>query len=131
MNASDGCRTSKRVLIVEDSVDTARMMKVLLKREGYEVRLAHDGVQALAIAADFLPHVVLLDLTLPEMTGQDVAVQLRKNAALADTLIVAVSGYGDQGVPPAFNHLLIKPVDHDVLKSLIASHLVKTEFSVS
>ncbi len=109
----------ERVLVVDDSVDTARMMKVMLKRAGFEVRTAHVGPEAIETAGSFLPAVVLLDLALPGMTGQEVAAELRGDEALAGALIVAISGYGDQGVPPGFDHLLVKPVDQDELLRLI------------
>ncbi|MHC5538874.1 response regulator, partial [Singulisphaera rosea] len=105
----------------DDSVDTAKMMKLLLKREGFDARTAYDGPQAIEVSASFQPEIVLLDLTLPGMSGQEVAAELRKNEASADTLIVAISGYGDRGVPPGFDHLLVKPLDHDALLNLLAS----------
>lgn len=121
MNATDGCASGKRVLIVDDSVDTVRMMKVLLKREGHEARTAHDGTEALEIAGSFHPEIVLLDLMLPGMTGQEVAAELRKGEAAGGALIVAVSGYGDQGVPPGFDQLLVKPLDHDALRKILGA----------
>jgi CheY-like chemotaxis protein len=114
--------TARRILVVDDSVDTVAMMKVLLKREGHEVRVAHDGPAALEVAAAYAPEVVLLDLTLPGLSGEEVAAALRKDESTASALIVAVSGYND-GVPPHFDHLLAKPVDHDALRRLLAPPL--------
>jgi two-component system, OmpR family, response regulator len=122
MSAMDERGSSTRVLIVDDSVDTARMMKVLLKQAGYDPRTANDGEDALKLANDFIPGVVLLDLTLPGISGQEVAAQLRDDTRFSDALIVAVSGYGDQGVPLGFDHLLVKPVDHDALKAILAEY---------
>jgi CheY-like chemotaxis protein len=122
MGATDGHAPGKRVLVVDDCVDTARMMKILLKREGHDVRTACDGLEAFQVAIEFLPSVVLLDLTLPGLSGQQVALKLRENPAFSAALIVAISGYSDQGVPPGFDHLLVKPFDHDALKTLLASH---------
>ncbi len=119
MSPQDVSTRGTRVLVVDDSADTARMMKVMLKRAGFEVRTAHDGPGAIETAGRFLPAIVLLDLALPGMSGQEVAAELRANEPLADALIVAISGYGDQGVPPGFDHLLVKPVDHDDLLRLI------------
>jgi CheY-like chemotaxis protein len=115
MHAQDGGGREKRVLVVDDSIDTTRMMKLLLKYLGYSVRTAHDGKEALRVAAEFIPASVLLDLSLPDMPGEEVAVELRRNPALSDALIVAISGYGDEGVPVGFDHRLVKPVDLDVL----------------
>jgi len=124
MSATDGRGSKTRVLIVDDSVDTAKMMKVLLKQAGFEARTAFDGEDALRVAGDFLPEIVLLDLALPGMTGQQVAAELRDDGRFSSALIVAVSGYGDQGVPPGFDHLLVKPVDHDALKAILATRAV-------
>jgi CheY-like chemotaxis protein len=121
MIAKEGVHQGKRVLVVDDSIDTARMMKILLKQAGYEARTAYDGEDALRVAGDFLPDIVLLDLTLPVMTGQEVAAELRNDGRFSGALIVAISGYGDQGVPPGFNHLLVKPVDHDALRAMLSS----------
>ncbi len=116
----------RRILVVDDSADTVAMMRVLLKRQGHEVRVAHDGADAVEVAAAFQPEVVLLDLTLPDLSGEEVAAALRKQEATASALIVAVSGYVD-GVPPGFDHLLAKPVDHDALrKLLVAPHAPAT-----
>ena len=62
-----------RILIVDDFADNARMLKVLLKNEGHEARIASDGPEAIAAANLQKPHVVLLDLTLPGMSGIEVA----------------------------------------------------------
>ncbi|QDV38217.1 response regulator [Tautonia plasticadhaerens] len=119
MNDLDGPAPARRVLIVDDSVDTTRMMRVLLKGEGFQVLAATDGAEALAAARDFRPDVVLLDLTMPGMTGQEVAEALRNGGDTAGAQIIAVSGYGVQGVPPGFDHLLVKPVDFEALLNLI------------
>jgi CheY-like chemotaxis protein len=127
MSAQEGRVPGKRVLIVDDSVDTARMMKLLLEYEGHDVRTAHDGLKALKAAGDFLPEVVLLDLMMPGMSGREVAEALRKDGAVSRTLIVGVSGYDEDGIPPGFDHLMVKPVDHGALLRLIAGWDVTTE----
>jgi CheY-like chemotaxis protein len=91
MNAQDERGPGKRVLIVEDSVDTAQMMKVLLKGEGYRAQTAYDGGEALEVARSFRLEVVLLDLTLPGMTGHEVAAELRKDEATAMSLFSRTS----------------------------------------
>ena len=114
--------TGRRVLVVDDDPDCATVLRILLRREGFDARTASDGHEALAKAADFLPDVVLLDLTLPGMSGEEVAAELRKNGATAGALVVAVSGYGDQPRPPGFDHAIVKPVDHDTLLKLLHAH---------
>ena len=123
MTPTDRPEVSKRVLVVDDSVATVRMMKVVLKRSGFDVRTALDGDEALDVARTFLPEIALLDLTLPGMTGEQIAQELRKEVSLARTLIVAISGYPNRGIPPGFDHLMVKPVDHDALVKLMNNHL--------
>jgi two-component system, OmpR family, response regulator len=120
MHAQDVGGREKRVLVVDDSIDTTMMMKLLLKYLGFSVQTAHDGNEALRVAEEFIPTAVLLDLSLPDMPGEEVAAELRRNPALSDALIVAISGYGDERVPVGFDHRLVKPVDHDVLLKMLS-----------
>lgn len=107
----------RRVLVVDDSLDAAKMMKLILNQEGYEVRTAHDGPDALEAAKDQPPDIVLLDVELPTMGGVEVAMELRTTEGLEDVTIVAVSGYGRQDLPDPspFDHHLTKPVDPERL----------------
>jgi CheY-like chemotaxis protein len=117
---SDERRHGMRVLVVDDSQDTARMMRVLLKGQGYEVKLAFTGREALDVAEGFRPEVVLLDMTLPDMSGAEVAAELRRAEGFEETAFVAVSGYGSDRIPTAFDGLFVKPVDHDALNGFLA-----------
>src|SRR4051794_31539466 len=110
-----GHDSGMRVLIVDDNVETAGLMKALLDRSGFDARAAYDGEEALKVAGEFLPEVVFLDLALPGMGGREVALELRRNPALAGAMIVVVSGFIEEGVPPGFDHRIIKPVDPDAL----------------
>jgi CheY-like chemotaxis protein len=121
MNAQDGRGPGRRVLIVDDNVDSARMMRVLLRYEGHDVRIAHSGHEALKVVRDFLPDVVLLDLFMPGMSGAEVAAALRTDVAAQGALIIAISGYDEDGLPPGFDHLMVKPVHHDALLRLITT----------
>jgi len=122
MRAEETIASGRRVLIVDDCRDTARLMKLLLKIEGYETRTAHDGPEAIEVAKMHCPHVVLLDLGLPTMGGAKVAEALRSVPELSGCRMVAVSGYGGDHVPQPspFDHHLTKPVDHDTLLKLLA-----------
>jgi CheY-like chemotaxis protein len=111
--------TPVRILIVDDDFDTARMMKVLLKQEGYEVELAFDGREALATARVLKPDVVLLDLTLPGMSGSEVAARLKDIPELAGCLLIAVSGEGAEMVGLSFDRYFQKPVDPEALLKLL------------
>jgi CheY-like chemotaxis protein len=118
-----------RVLVVDDNVDSAQSMSLLLGLEGYVVECAYDGEEALARAAQFGPDVVLLDLGLPRFSGYEVARRLRGEAGGVplpdDVLLVAVSGYGRERDRQAareagFDLHLTKPADPDeVLRVLV------------
>ena len=87
---------STRVLMVEDNVEYAGGIERLLKRAGFEVRIARDGPSALDMVRRWIPDVVLLDLGLPCMDGFEVARRLREDDRLARTMIVVISGYADE-----------------------------------
>jgi CheY-like chemotaxis protein len=83
-----------RILIVEDSTDTALSYQVFLELKGLEVRAAPDGPQALESARAFNPDVVLLDIALPGMDGWEVARRLKAESTSKPPFLVAVTGYG-------------------------------------
>lgn len=83
-----------RILVTDDNVDAAETLSILLEMEGHDVTLAHDGQQALQMAAQCLPDVAFLDIGLPDMSGHEVARRLRQIAGLERCAIVAVSGWG-------------------------------------
>src|SRR5262245_29549453 len=84
----------RRILVVDDNVDSADSMAVLLRLNGHEVQIAHDGLTALEEARAFQPEVVFLDLNLPEMDGYEVARRLRLEPELRGMTLVAMTGYG-------------------------------------
>ena len=113
-----------KVLVVDDSVDTADSLAMLLALDGYEVRTAHDGIEALAAARDFRPEVVLMDIGLPGADGYQVAEGIRADQALHDVLLIAMTGYGQQEArsrsrAAGFDHHLVKPVDLGELRNLL------------
>ena len=105
--------TPLRVLIVDDHVDTARMLKVLLKIEGHEAGIALDGRAAIAAASLQQPDVVLLDLSLPGMSGIEVAAELRRDPDQSGCVLVAITGHGKDSVPSPspFDRYFTKPTD--------------------
>jgi PAS domain S-box-containing protein len=115
-----------RVLVVDDNDDSAQTMAMMLQLEGHRAKVAHDGRAALDVAREFKPHVVLLDIGLPEMDGFDVARRMRETPDLADTMLVAMTGYGQEEdrrrtSQAGFAHHLVKPIDPEALKRVIAS----------
>jgi PAS domain S-box-containing protein len=89
-------RRALRVAVVDDNQDAADALRLLLESDGHEVRVAHDGVAGLALARDYRPDYVLLDIGLPRMNGYDIAARLRADPAMEHTTLVAVTGYGQQ-----------------------------------
>ena len=111
-----------RILVVDDNADAARMLKVLLRCEGHEARIAFDGPSAIEAAKLTLPDVVFLDLTLPGMSGVEVAAKLRGLPELSACRLVAVTGYGEERLPSPspFDHHFQKPVDYVALLGYLA-----------
>ncbi len=114
---------SFRVLVVDDSVDSADTIAELLRIWGHVVRTANDGPQALAAAREDKPEVVLLDIGLPGMDGYAVAVQLRAEG-LGGKLLVALTGFSedrdrDRARQAGFDRHLVKPVDPTALQKLL------------
>ena len=119
------CPPARRILVVDDNVDSAESLGTMLKLMGNEVRIAHDGPSALEAAEAFLPDIVLLDIGMPGMDGYEVARRLRRTPALKHALLVAQTGWGQEedrrrSEQAGFDHHLVKPVDLAVLASLLA-----------
>jgi len=116
-------RESRRILVVDDNADAADSLGMLLEVRGDQVRVAYDGLEALAAEAEFHPEVVLLDIGMPKLSGYDVAKRIR--AARGDAvLIVAITGWGQEedrqrARDAGFNHHFTKPVDFERLLELI------------
>ena len=118
--------TPCRMLIVDDNEDSARSMCMLQNLRGHETRVAFTGPDAVALAAEFAPEVVLLDIGLPGMDGFEVARRLRAMPALAGSFLVAMTGYGDPGdraqaQTAGFDEYLLKPVDLELLREWLRS----------
>jgi PAS domain S-box-containing protein len=115
---------SRRVLVVDDSVDAAKTLAMLLRSWGHEVRIAHNGPDALQRAVGFQPHLILLDIGLPDMDGYEVARLIRQNDHLKGVHLVAVTGYGQdsdrqQSKDAGFDNHLLKPVEPADLRKLL------------
>lgn len=116
--------TSRRVLVVDDNVDSAVGLAKLLTRAGHQVSLAYDGAAALAQAEQQLSEAIVLDIGLPGMDGYEVARLLRQEDWGRQALLIAVTGYGQEddrqrAMEAGFDHHLVKPVDLIKLKSLL------------
>ena len=114
------------VLIVDDNRDATDSMAMLLAMEGYDVRVAYDGPQALEAVRTARPDVILLDIGLPGMDGFQVAQRVRADSANSSIVIVAVSGYGQEehrsrSTQAGCDHHLVKPIEPAVVSELLAS----------
>ncbi|MBX3448652.1 MAG: PAS domain S-box protein [Planctomycetaceae bacterium] len=114
-----------RVLVVDDNVDAAKISSMLLRAWGHEVRIAHNGPDALHRAAGFQPHIVLLDIGLPNMDGYEVARHFRQDPHIGTARLVAITGYGQEedlqrSKEAGFDAHLIKPVETTDLKTQLA-----------
>jgi signal transduction histidine kinase/CheY-like chemotaxis protein len=115
-----------RVLVVDDNTDVANSLAMVLQISGHEVHVTYDGHSALDAADAFNPEIILLDIGLPGMDGYEVAGRLRLRPGLENTLLVALSGYGQtedqrRSREAGFHHHLVKPVDPERLPELFTS----------
>lgn len=124
--------SSYRVLVIEDHVDTAESMRVLLRLCGHQVELASTGAAGIETARSFRPHIVLCDIGIPGgMDGYGVARGFRQDATLAATYLIAVTGYGQEedrrrSREAGFDVHLTKPVDFEDLQRLLATAPART-----
>ncbi len=115
-----------RVLVVDDNLDAAESLAILMRLSGHDVQIAHDGYSAVEMAREFRAEVVLLDIGLPGLDGYEVAHRLRNDPTTSSSLLVAVSGYGKEedrqrSMCSGFEYHLTKPVDYSSLEKVIHS----------
>jgi DNA-binding response OmpR family regulator len=111
---------------VDDDHDSADSAAVLLELRGHEVRRAYDGESAIALAASFRPHIVMLDLKMPRLDGFAVAAAIREAERGEQVYLVAITGRGsaDDIVRTrcaGFDAHLVKPVDPDALQEMLTA----------
>jgi signal transduction histidine kinase len=121
---ADTAKVPRRVLLVDDNADIVESTADMLAMAGHTLRCAHDGAQALALAQEFAPEVVLLDIGLPGLDGYQVARLLRQMPQLRQARLIALTGYGmptdrQRSRDAGFDHHLTKPVDPAALRALI------------
>ena len=116
---------SLRLLVVDDNVDAADSLAMLLRLGGHEVQVAYTGPTAVQAALNNRPHVVLLDIGLPGMNGYEVAKRLCEQAEMQKAVLIAMTGYGqesdkERARESGFDHHMVKPVDPTQLQNLLA-----------
>jgi CheY-like chemotaxis protein len=107
---------SVRVLLVDDNVDAAEVLADSLRSFGHRVEVAHDGPEALSMAAHFKPDTAILDIGLPVMDGYELATKLREQMPSRRLRLLALTGYGQdsdkaKSLEAGFNVHLVKPVN--------------------
>ncbi|MHC5539611.1 response regulator, partial [Singulisphaera rosea] len=113
-------------LVVDDNRDSAETLARLQRLRGHQVKVAHDGPEALRLLANFRPQLILLDLGLPGMSGYEVARRIRESTELRGVTLVALTGWGQEEDrrrtrEAGFDHHLVKPADPDELERIVGS----------
>ncbi len=114
-----------RVLVVDDNVDAAESLAMLLELGGHDVRTASDGQEAIDIASTFHPHIIFMDVGMPRMSGLEASQRIRALPQCRDTLIVALTGWGQEEdrqrtKAAGMDHHLTKPVSPEALYAALA-----------
>ena len=125
-----------RVLIVDDEADILEFIRYNLKKEGYEVHTASDGLEALKVAAEVSPHLVLLDVMMPNMDGMETCRQLRKMPQTEDAVIAFLTARAEDnsqvaGFDAGADDYIAKPVRPNVLVSRIRALLKRVDSGVA
>lgn len=124
MNEAGSLSRSLRVLVVDDNVDAALSLEILLQHLGGDVVVAYDGHQALVHFETHRPALVLLDIGMPGLNGYEVAREFRRRHPDHRAIVAAVSGWGSEedrrrGREAGFDHHLVKPADLQALRRLM------------
>ena len=112
------------MLVVDDNVDSADSLSQCLRMLGYQTCTAHDGLEAVGAAKDYRPHVALLDIGLPQLSGYEAASRIRQQPGGDKVLLIALSGWGQEedrrrSKEAGFDHHFVKPVDIETLVALL------------
>ena len=119
-------KAPQRVLVVDDNIDAANGLAMLLEMTGHGTRLAYDGPAAVQAAIDYQPDVILLDIGLPGLDGYKVAQRIRQQAGLQNVTLVALTGYGQdsdrqRSQDAGFDHHLVKPANFDDIEKILGA----------
>jgi len=119
------------ILVVDDSADNVAMISLFLQQQGYRVLTAGNGEDAITVATQMMPNLILMDINLPALDGLGATRRIRENDALRDIPIVAITAFGTEGFQRAaydvgVSGYLTKPLDLDRMHQLIARLLSPT-----
>jgi signal transduction histidine kinase/CheY-like chemotaxis protein/PAS domain-containing protein len=114
----------RRIVVADDNIDAAESLAMMLNLLGHETRTAHDGEEALAIAREFRPEVMVLDIAMPGLDGHDLARSVRAETWGRNVLLIAASGWGlpehkQQSRDAGFDHHVVKPIEFATLNNLL------------
>jgi signal transduction histidine kinase len=114
----------KRVLIVDDNVDAAETLAMMLELLGQQTRQAHEGNNALQVAQEYKPDVIFMDIGLPGLSGHEVVSKMRNELGMKEPYIIALSGYGTEedrrkSFNAGFDNHLVKPLDPSALPGIL------------
>lgn len=123
---------SYRILIVDDENDILEFVSYNLRKEGYETYTANNGRDAVTLARELLPHLILLDVMMPHMNGIETCREMRKYPELIDTLVVFLSARGEEemqlsGFSAGADDYITKPVRMNILTSRIKAMLKRVD----
>ncbi len=123
----------KRILVVDDNVDSAESLAAFLRMHGNSTRVVHSPSAAFVVCEEFHPEIIFLDIGLPEMNGYEVARRLRATPLGGDICLVAITGWGgekdkENAKAAGFNAHLTKPVDLSAVQALVQSGTGRMEF---
>jgi CheY-like chemotaxis protein len=115
---------ARDIVIVDDNVDAATIMALMLRRLGHTVRVAHNGSQAIELCAGSPPEIVLMDIGMPVMDGHEACRQMRRSEWGRAIFIVALTGWGSdedrqRSKESGFDRHLVKPITRDDLIAVI------------
>jgi DNA-binding response OmpR family regulator len=121
-----------RLLIVDDNRDSADSLAMVLQHQGFDVRVAYEGQQAVEVARSFYPEVLIVDLVMPILDGFQLAKQLRHMPEFEKSVFVALSGYSDQShldeaSKAQFDEYLFKPPKIDLLLAILSEVTQRVE----
>ena len=122
---------SVRILYIEDTPDNQLLVKRILAAEGYQVLIANDGIQGLAMAQRERPHLILMDINMPELDGYSVTAQIKADARLAHVPVIALTanvmkGDREKVLAAGCDGYIQKPIDVDQFPQQIARYLPST-----
>jgi two-component system CheB/CheR fusion protein len=129
--AAAGAAQNRRVLVVEDSGDGAEALRQMLECAGHDVRVGRDGLEAVELAEQFRPQVILMDLGLPRVDGYEATRRIRQRAWAKGVLVVAMTGWGQEdarrrSIDAGCDRHLVKPVDPAALLAVIGQERLDT-----